>query len=85
MFLQSFPLSFFTSINALSPLSVEDWFHRGQLYIFTEGDGRVSVCATILTPLNQLAAPTALIVFAIYTIEGTAHSKLASNLGDISL
>ena len=44
-------------------------------YVFSEGDGRVSVCATILTPLNQLSAPNALVVFAIYTVEGTAQSK----------
>ena len=59
------------------PFSVMKIGFTEDSYVFTEGDGNVSVCATILTPLDQLAAPSALIVFAIYTIEGTAHSKLA--------
>jgi hypothetical protein len=41
-------------------------------YIFTEGDGEVSVCATFLTPAELVDAPMAVVVFAIYTIEGTA-------------
>ena len=41
-----------------------------------EDSGTVSVCATILTPQERLSAPGYLIVFSIYTIPGTAESKL---------
>ena len=41
-----------------------------------EDIGTVSVCATILTPQERLSAPGYLIVFSIYTIPGTAESKL---------
>ena len=44
-------------------------------YVFTEGDGIVQVCATILTPLEQIIVGFR-IIFSISTIEGTALSKL---------
>ena len=58
----------------LFPCTVKVGFAEDN-YEFTEGDGDVSVCVTILTQ-EQIDVRSLLIVFAIYTIEGTALSKL---------
>ena len=42
-------------------------------YVFSEESGSGTVCATILQP--QQLPPTALIIFTIYTIPGTAQSR----------
>ena len=63
--------------NVLSPLSppvLKIGFNPDRL-VFNESAGVVSVCAVILSPIDLLPSPTALVVFSIFAVPGTAQSE----------